>query len=76
MRGLVPRIHVFLRFGNAWMAGTRPAMTMNARPDGHSDKVTENCDFSLFPLFFHQIISGRPLVFGGNPRLPHYPGPK
>jgi hypothetical protein len=41
-----------------------------------SDRVKKNCDFSLFPLFFHQIISGRALVFGGNPRLLHYAGPK
>jgi len=53
-------------------------MTMNARPEVHSGSATRaddnfrigvarNCDFSLFSLFFQEIISGRPLVFGGNP---------
>ena len=29
MPGLVPGIHVFRRDKKTWMAGTRPAMTMN-----------------------------------------------
>jgi hypothetical protein len=56
MRGLDPRIHVFLTTAKSWMAGTSPAMTIERVGRATPPSRLSRIGFANPPLNDEQII--------------------